>query len=84
MPAGGPQHKDDGINELYLTYPTALGPDGVRYPVGAGLIIPLTEVSYIALGEEPTGSARGQADGDEDISVDLLREGDEDALHASP
>jgi len=56
MPRNGPQYKDDGINELYLTNPKALGHDDVWVTVGEGLIIPLTEVSNILLDEEPTGA----------------------------
>ena len=61
-PAFGPQNKEDGINELYLTYPTALAADGQRYSVGAGLIVPLAEVSHIVLSEDPTGSSHGLVD----------------------
>jgi hypothetical protein len=57
MPRNGPQHKDDGINELYLTYPEAEGGADEWLPVGEGLIVPLGEVSSIALAEEPTGAA---------------------------
>ena len=56
-PRNGPQHKDDGINELYLVYPQALGDDGQPVPInGAGLIVPLSEISNIVLGEDPTGA----------------------------
>jgi hypothetical protein len=56
-PRNGPQHKDDGINELYLVYPQALDDDGQPVPIkGAGLIVPLSEVSNIVLGEDPTGA----------------------------
>lgn len=53
-PRGGPQTKDDGIAELYLTYPQAQTDDGDWVPVGAGLIVPLAEVSTVSLSEEPT------------------------------
>jgi hypothetical protein len=56
-PRSGPQSKDDGIAELYLTYPKAEHEAGAWKSVGAGVIIPLAEVSTIALSEEPTGSA---------------------------
>lgn len=57
-PSGGPQHKGDGVAELYLTYPEAQDDEGGEWvKVGQGLIVPLTEVSTIALSEEPTGSA---------------------------
>jgi hypothetical protein len=56
-PRNGPQHKDDGINELYVVYPQALDDDGQPVAInGAGLIIPLSEVSNIVLGEDPTGA----------------------------
>jgi Family of unknown function (DUF6338) len=55
-PRNGPQDKGDGINELYLTHPCALTADGQWRPVGAGLIVPLGEVSSIVLSEEPTGA----------------------------
>jgi hypothetical protein len=54
-PRNGPQSKDDGINELYLTHPCALA-NGQWHPVGAGLIVPLAEVASIVLSEEPTGA----------------------------
>ena len=53
----GPQHKDDGINELYLVYPRVPGKDGVPEPIsGAGIIVPLSEVANIVLSEDPTGA----------------------------
>jgi len=53
----GPQHKDDGINELYVVYPEALDDDGNSVSIGgAGIIIPLAEVSNIVLSEDPTGA----------------------------
>lgn len=55
-PRSGPQNKEDGIAELYLTYPHAQGEDGGWPSVGAGIIVPLAEVSTIALSEEPTGA----------------------------
>lgn len=55
-PRSGPQSKDDGITELYLTYPCAQDEDGDWPTVGGGLIVPLAEVSAIALSEEPTGA----------------------------
>lgn len=55
-PRSGPQSKDDGIDELYLTYPKALGEDGEWASVGEGIIIPLSEVSTICLSEDPTGA----------------------------
>lgn len=56
-PCIGPESKDDGINELYLTHPTAEGEDGQWHDVGAGLIVPLSELSSIVLSEDPTGSS---------------------------
>lgn len=53
-PRNGPENKDDGINELYLTHPEAEGDGGQWYSVGAGLIVPLAEVSNIVLSEDPT------------------------------
>lgn len=55
-PRSGPQNKDDGVAELYLVYPCAEA-DGEWRPVGEGIIVPLDEVSTIALSEEPTGVA---------------------------
>lgn len=55
-PRRGPEHKDDGINELYLTHPEAEWPDGTWQTVGAGLIVLLSEVSTIALSEDPTNA----------------------------
>ncbi|MGO9462976.1 MAG: DUF6338 family protein [Isosphaeraceae bacterium] len=55
-PRNGPEFKGDGINELYLTHPEARGPDNEWYSVGAGLIVPLAEVSNIVLSEDPTGA----------------------------
>jgi hypothetical protein len=50
-PRSGPATKDDGVAELYLTYPQAQTED-----VGSGVIVPLAEVSTITLSEEPTGA----------------------------
>jgi hypothetical protein len=55
-PRRGPQHKDDGVAELYLVYPKELDENGERVSLGAGAIIPLTEVSTIYLSEDPTGA----------------------------
>jgi hypothetical protein len=56
-PRLGPAYKDDGINELYIVYPEFLDDNSVSHPVpgGAGIIIPLTEVSHIVLSEDPRG-----------------------------
>jgi len=55
-PRSGPQRKDDGVNELYIVYPQAEDDEGKWHDVGAGLIVPLNEISTLALSEEPTGS----------------------------
>jgi hypothetical protein len=56
-PRNGPQHKDDGINELYLVYPQARDDTGELVDIGGeGIIIPLTEVSNIILSVDPTGA----------------------------
>lgn len=56
-PRNGPQHKDDGIQELYLVYPSYLDEDDQSHPLdAAGVIVPLGEVSNITLSEEPTGA----------------------------
>jgi hypothetical protein len=55
-PRRGPQHKGDGVAELYLVYPKELGENGERVSLGAGVIVPLTEVSAIYLSEDPTGA----------------------------
>jgi hypothetical protein len=55
-PRAGPAYKDDGINELYLTYPKAETGEDAWVSAGAGLIVPLAEVSTIALSEDPTGA----------------------------
>jgi hypothetical protein len=57
-PRRGPEFKDDGINELYLTHPEARGPesDSQWESVGAGVIVPLDEVSNIVLYDDPTGA----------------------------
>jgi hypothetical protein len=55
-PRAGPQTKDDGIAELYLAYPEAEDEERGWVSAGAGLIVPLSEVSTIALSEEPTGA----------------------------
>lgn len=54
-PRSGPQNTEDGIAELYLTYPHAQREDGGWPSVGADIIVPLAEVSTVALSEEPTG-----------------------------
>jgi len=57
-PRNGPQSRDDGINELYLCYPKAEHEQGEWESVGSGVIVPLREVSSIALSEDPTGAPR--------------------------
>lgn len=55
-PSIGPQTKDDGVQELYLTHPRAEA--GAEWKaVGAGIIVPLAEISTITLSEDPTASA---------------------------
>lgn len=56
-PRSGPQTKEDGVAELYLTFPQAEDASGDWVSVGEGLIVPLAEVSTIALSEEPTGAS---------------------------
>jgi hypothetical protein len=53
-PRSGPQTKDDGIAELYLVYPEAEDDEQHWRSAGGGLIVPLAEVSTIALSEDPT------------------------------
>lgn len=69
----GPQHKDDGINELYIVYPKALDDDGNHVDIGgAGIIIPLSELSNIVLSVDPTGAPPAPAgDGDTTGSAPL-------------
>jgi hypothetical protein len=55
-PRCGPETQDDGINELYLTHPEAERADSTWYSPGAGVIVPLGEVSNIVLSEDPTGA----------------------------
>jgi hypothetical protein len=55
-PRSGPQYKDDGINELYLAYPQASADGDEWVSAGAGMIVPLSEVSTICLSEDPTGA----------------------------
>jgi hypothetical protein len=55
-PRNGPETKDDGINELYLTHPCAMDEAGEWRPVGAGVILPLDQVASIVLSEDPTGA----------------------------
>lgn len=57
-PRNGPQSEGDGINELYLLYPEV--PDledatSTPIPGTEGIIVPISEISYIALSEDPTG-----------------------------
>jgi hypothetical protein len=62
-PRNGPQHKEDGIAELYLAYPRERAnnePDTEWESAGAGVIVPLAEVSTIYLSEEPTGAPPAQ------------------------
>jgi len=60
-PRNGPQHKDDGIAELYLAYPKEPNDDGEWVSVGAGVIVPLAEVSAIYLSEDPTDAPAERA-----------------------
>jgi hypothetical protein len=56
-PRNGPQHKDDGINELYIVYPMVRDDAGKHVDIGGeGIIIPLAEVSNIVLSVDPTGA----------------------------
>lgn len=55
-PRNGPQCKEDGVDELYLTHPRAEDEDGDWLPVGDGLIVPLGEICTIALSEDPTAA----------------------------
>lgn len=56
-PRIGSQHKDDGVNELYLVYAKAQSDDGSWLPVGGpGIIVPLSQLRYVVLSEEPTGA----------------------------
>lgn len=58
-PRNGPQHKDDGINELYLVYPMARDDAGNLVDIGGeGIIIPLSEVSNIILSVDPTDAPK--------------------------
>lgn len=54
----GPQHKDDGINELYVVYPEAFDEDSDKFVGigGEGIIVPLAEVANIVLSKDPTGA----------------------------
>jgi hypothetical protein len=60
-PRNGPESKDDGINELYVTHPEAEREDGEWHSVGAGVIVPLSEISTIVLSEDPTGAPPGSS-----------------------
>lgn len=62
-PRSGPQYKDDGINELYLAYPEASADGEEWVSAGAGLIVPLSEITTICLSEEPTGAPALKTDG---------------------
>lgn len=56
-PRNGPQHRDDGIKELYIVYPMARDDDGNLVDIGGeGIIVPLSEVSNIVLSVDPTGA----------------------------
>ena len=56
-PRGGPQSKDDGINELYLVYAQVQDDHGSWQSIGGpAVIVPLAEISHIVLSEEPTGA----------------------------
>jgi hypothetical protein len=59
-PRCGPETQDDGVNELYLTHPEGERVRDEWYSVGAGVIVPLTEVSTIVLSEDPTGAPVGE------------------------
>lgn len=63
-PRRGPQHKDDGVAELYLVYPKEPGDDGGWVSMGAGVIVPLIEVSAIYLSEDPTDAPAEEVEED--------------------
>jgi len=69
-PRLGPQYKDDGINELYLTYPEASADGQTWASVGAGLIVPLSEISTIALSEDTTRAPVARAAQAEDVETE--------------
>ncbi len=73
-PRNGPQYKDDGINELYLVYPETIHDDGHSAPVpgGAGIVVPLTEIANIVLGEDPTGAPPAPEASPDDARVAAL------------
>jgi Family of unknown function (DUF6338) len=58
LPRIGPQHQEDGINELYLVKPEVPNSQGdwEAIPGVAGMLVPLSEVSNITLNEDPTGA----------------------------
>ncbi len=57
-PRTGPEFEGDGIRELYLTHPEARISGNEWRKVGAGVIVPLGEVSNIVLFMDPTESSR--------------------------
>lgn len=57
-PRTGPEFEGDGIHELYVTHPEARVPGGEWQPAGAGVIVPLDEVSNIVLFMDPTETSR--------------------------
>ncbi len=53
-PRTGPEFEGDGIHELYLTHTEARISDTEWQPAGAGVIVPLDEISNIVLFMDPT------------------------------
>jgi Family of unknown function (DUF6338) len=54
VPRTGPEFDGDGIRELFLTFPEARPPGGEWSSIGAGVIVPLDEVSTIVMFMDPT------------------------------
>jgi hypothetical protein len=56
-PRNGPQCEGDGVRELYLVYAKSQDEVGGWEPIGGqGVILPLSEVRYVVLSEDPTGA----------------------------
>ena len=56
-PRTGPEFEGDGIHELYVTHPEARVPGSEWQSAGAGVIVPLGEVSNIVLFMDPTDTS---------------------------
>lgn len=53
-PRSGPESPDDGINELYFTYPKVPDSAGNWNTAGGGIVVPIAQINTITFTDDPT------------------------------